>query len=274
MKGLLQLGALVAFGYAVLLIYTYFFQSRLVYFPNIAGPGNATPADLGLDYESVYFHAADGVRLHGWYVPATTERAVLLFLHGNAGNITHRLDSILLFHRLGLSTFIFDYRGYGQSEGSPTEKGTYADADAAWRLLVEERGISSDRVVIFGRSLGASIGTWLAAQHKPAALIVESVFTSAPDLAREHYWFLPVRALARIHYDTYTYMQQVTGPVLFLHASDDEIVPLEHGRRLYAVAPKPKVFEELQGGHNNAFFVSYDAYRQALQEFLNLYGPR
>ena len=272
-RGLLQLCLLVAAVYAVLLVYVYFFQSRLIYFPNIGGSGLATPATRGMTYEDVVFEATDGVRLHGWFVSAPEERAVVLFFHGNAGDITHRLDTIALFHELGLSTFIIDYRGYGRSEGSPTEQGTYADAEGAWLYLTRERGIAPDRIVIFGRSLGASIGTWLAAQHKPAALIVEAAFTSAPDLASHHYWFLPVRTLARFRYDTRDYLQRVTSPVLIFHGAQDEIVPITHGRQLLDVANEPKEFVELIGGHNDAFFLSGPLYRRSLAEFLARHGP-
>ncbi len=273
MRTFLQLGLLFLFGYGALLTYVYFFQSRLVYFPNIVGTLQTTPADIGLAYEEIRFKAADGVRLHGWYVPALADRGVVLFLHGNAGNITHRLDSIALFHRLGLSVFIFDYRGYGQSEGSTNEEGTYADAEAAWSYLVDERQIGPQRIVVFGRSLGASIATWLASRKLPAALIAESAFTSAPDLAAKYYWFLPVRALSRFSYDTKSYMERVSCPVLIVHSAEDEIIPVEHGRELFATAAEPKKFVELHGGHNDAFFISQAVYTEALDAFLTRFAP-
>ncbi|MDJ0926525.1 MAG: alpha/beta hydrolase [Gammaproteobacteria bacterium] len=273
-RGLLQLGLLVAAVYAVLLVYVYFFQSRLIYFPSIGGSGLSTPADRGMAFEDVVFEATDGVRLHGWFISAPDERAVVLFFHGNAGDITHRLDTITLFHDLGLSTFIIDYRGYGRSEGSPSEQGTYADAEGAWIHLTQERGIPSDRIVVFGRSLGAAIGTWLAAQHRPAALVVEAAFISAPELARHHYWFLPVRTLARFRYDTRNYLQSVSSPVQIFHGAQDEIVPIAHGRKLFEVANDPKEFVELVGGHNDAFFFSGPLYRRALDEFLDRHLPR
>ena len=273
MRTFLQLGLLFLFGYGALLAYVYFFQSRLVYFPNIVGTFEDTPADIGLAYEEIRFTAADGVQLHGWYVPVASERAVVLFLHGNAGNITHRLDSIALFHRLGLSVFIFDYRGYGQSEGSTTEQGTYVDAEAAWSYLIDERKIAPQRIVLFGRSLGASIATWLASRKTAAALITESAFTSAPDLAAKYYWFLPVRALSRFSYDTKSYIEQVTCPVLVIHSAEDEIIPFEHGKRLFASAAEPKRFLELHGGHNDAFFISQAVYTEAIDAFLAEFGP-
>lgn len=272
MKTLLSLVFIVMLGYGVLLGYVYFFQARLIYFPNI-GFGGQVPSDIGLDYEDVVFKTADGLRLHGWHVPADQARGVILFFHGNAGNISHRLDSIEFFHGLDCSVFIFDYRGYGKSEGKTDEQGTYRDAEAAWRHLIEDRGIDPGKIIIFGRSLGASIAAWLASKTNPAALIIESAFTSAPDLGRHHYGFLPVRALARIHYDTRSYIQQVVAPTLVVHSVEDEIVPFAHGRQLFAHAREPKTFVELQGGHNDGFFVSRTLYTRALEKFLDVHVP-
>ena len=141
------------------------FQSHLLYFPYRTL--SQTPAAVGLAYEDVSFQAADGVVLSGWFVPSQRARGVLLFCHGNAGNMSHRLDSLQIFHRLGLSTFIFDYRGYGRSEGQPTEQGTYLDAEAAWTYLVHTRQLAPTEIIVFGRSLGGAIAAWLA--HTPSA---------------------------------------------------------------------------------------------------------
>jgi hypothetical protein len=274
MKTLLSVIFIVILGYGVLLGYVYFFQARLIYFPNIGiGFGSAVPSDIGLDYEDVVFETSDGVQLHGWYVSADQARGVILFFHGNAGNISHRLDSIEFFHRLGFSVFIIDYRGYGKSEGKTDEQGTYRDAEAAWRHLIEKRGIDPGMIVIFGRSLGASIAAWLASRTSPAALILESAFTSAPNLGKHHYWFLPVRALARIHYDTQSYVERISVPTLVVHSADDEIVPYAHGRKLFSVAREPKAFVKLQGGHNDGFFVSRAHYTEALGKFLDVHVP-
>lgn len=268
MRTLLQIALALACGYGVLVAYVFFFQARLIYFPAVGGGPRVTPADIGLAYEEVRFHAADGPGLHGWYVPAAEARATVLFMHGNAGDIRHRLDTMAFFHRLGLSVLIFDYRGYGDSEGRTTEAGTYADAQAAWRYLVEERGTPPARIVLFGRSLGASVAAWLAGRVRPAALIMESTFTSAPELAAQYYWYLPVRLLARIRYDTRAALAAVQCPVLVLHSAEDEIIPMAHGQALYQAAREPKRFVALRGGHNEAFFVSQAVYAQALDDFL------
>ena len=154
-----------------------------------------TPINVGMDYQDVSIETTDGVTLHGWFIEGRSSQ-VLLFFHGNAGNISHRLDSIRQFRDLGLSVLIIDYRGYGQSEGRTTERGIYRDADAAWRYLIDVRGIVASDIVIFGRSLGASAASWLAAQHQPLALIVESSFTSVPDIAQDLYPWLPARWLS------------------------------------------------------------------------------
>ena len=258
--------AVVYVGLAALL---YLFQSRLIYFPmrEIA----ATPKAVGLAYEGVRFTAEDGTVLDGWFIPAGTPRATLLFFHGNAGNISHRLDSLVIFHRLGLSTFIFDYRGYGRSEGRPTEEGTYQDAMAAWRYLTEERGVSPEKIVLFGRSLGGSVAAWLAARHTPGALIVESTFTSVPDFASEMYPWLPARWLTRFRYDAVKHLSSITCPVLVVHSRDDEIIPVGHGRRLYEAAREPRQFLEIRGGHNGGFLQSGKEYIDGLERFLAAY---
>jgi len=258
--------------YGAILLLMYLFQARLVFLPNLPGvSSDATPADIGLDYEDVRFAAADGVRLHGWFIPALDDSPILLFMHGNAGNISHRLDSLALFHDLGLSVFIFDYRGYGHSAGRPDEDGSYLDADAAWRYLTQQRGAAPDRIVLFGRSLGAAVASHLATTTEPAALIVESAFTSVPDVAAQHYRFLPVRALARIRYDTRAHLQSVARPVLVIHSADDEIIPFTHGQALFESAREPKAFLELRGGHNDGFLANRSWYLQGLREFLDRY---
>ncbi|MDO8291764.1 MAG: alpha/beta hydrolase, partial [Gallionella sp.] len=189
------LGILAA-AYGGLALLLYFFQARLVFYPETGREIIATPGQAGLPYEDIRLTTSDGLGLHGWYIPApqthAQPRGTVLFLHGNAGNISHRIDSLQMFHRLGYSTLIFDYRGYGSSGGTPSEQGTYRDAEAAWRYLTEQRRIPSCRIVLFGESLGGAVGAWLAARQKPAALVIASGFTSVPGLARHFYPYLPV----------------------------------------------------------------------------------
>lgn len=275
---LLSLLLAAAGGYGALLLLLYATQSSLLFLPQVGGRELvASPADIGLAYESVRIDTEDGVALHGWFVPARAARGTLLFFHGNAGNISHRLDSLRIFHGLDLDVLIIDYRGYGRSGGRPDEAGTYRDAQAAWRYLLERRGGRPQRVVLFGRSLGASVAAWLAARgahgEGPAGLILESAFTSVPELAADLYPWLPARRLARLNYDTRAYLAGVTCPVLVVHSRDDEIIPYAHGRALHAAAPDPKAFLELRGGHNEGFLASGADYVSGLRAFLDLALP-
>ena len=256
--------------YAVLTGWLFFMQPRLIYYPDMPGRDiGPAPDVIGLEYEDVRLTTTDGERLHGWFVPHPSARATLLFAHGNAGNISHRLDSIRLFHDLGLAVLIFDYRGYGLSSGTTTEQGTYRDADAAWHYLVDERGISPAAIVLFGRSLGAAVIADLAARTRPGAVILESAFTSVPDMAARLYPWLPVRWLASYRYDNAEKVRKFTAPVMVIHSRDDEIIPFGQGEQLFAAANEPKQFLELDGGHNDGFHISREVYGPAVEAFIH-----
>lgn len=248
----------------------YIFQERLLYFPT--GRLIATPESAGLPFEEVWLKTEDGVMLSGWFVPAEGSQRVLLFFHGNAGNISYRMDSMAQFHRMGLNVFIIDYRGYGQSEGRPTEAGTYLDAEAAWRYLTEQRGFLPEQIIIFGRSLGGGVAAWLAAQHPPQLLILESTFTSIPDMAARQFPFLPVRQLSRLQYNTQARLAHINVPVLIIHSPADKVIPYHHGRALFEAAGRPKTFLELRGGHNDGFLVSADTYETKIKQFIERYS--
>jgi uncharacterized protein len=254
---------------AGLLLLLYLFQGRLLYFPT--SELTATPAGAGLEHEEVWLTARDGVRIHGWYVRAGQgePRGTVLFLHGNAGNISHRIGSIRTFVDLGLDVLIIDYRGYGRSEGRPTERGTYQDALAAWDHLVVERGIEPGRIVLFGRSLGGAVAAWLGKRTAPAGVILESTFVSVPDLAAELYPWLPARRLVRFRYPTLERMPRISHPVLVVHSEDDEIIPVSHGRRLHEAAGGPADFLALRGGHNDAFVRDPPTYAAGIGRFLD-----
>lgn len=266
---------LIAAGiYAVLLLIVYLNQSSLLYLPGMPSRElTASPRDIGLIHEDVRLLTDDGVDLHGWYIPTERARGTLLFFHGNAGNISHRLESLQIFHQLGLNVLIFDYRGYGQSQGQPGERGTQLDALAAWHHLVDIRGESPDRIVLFGRSLGGALAAWLAARVQPGALILESAFISVPELAAELYWWLPARWLSRLQYNTRNYLAEVHCPVQVIHSREDEIIPYRHGQSLYEAAHPPRTFLELRGDHNTGFIVSGDNYMRGLETFLTAHLP-
>ncbi|WP_024327299.1 alpha/beta hydrolase [Thioalkalivibrio sp. AKL19] len=266
MVNVFKILGLAGLGYVLFTGLIFLTQDRLIYMPS--SNVTSTPERIGLDYEDVELVAGDGVRLHGWFMPGPDgDTPVLLFLHGNAGNIGHRLHSLQQFHELGLAVLIIDYRGYGRSAGRPDEAGTYLDARAAWQYLTEERSIPPEAIVVFGRSLGAAVAAELATGVEPAAVILESAFTSAADLGVRHYPWLPVRALLRHEYDTLGRVEAITAPILFAHSPQDEIVPFEHAERLHAAAGDGRLLE-MQGGHNDAFLATGEAYSDGLRAFL------
>jgi len=256
-------------AYLLLVAMLFFFQGSLVYQPRRQLEATPDQHERPMDYEDVSLTTSDGVKLHGWFVPAAPEpKGTVLMFHGNAGNISHRLETIAIFHNLGYNAMIIDYRGYGRSEGSPGEEGTYRDAEAAWGYLTRKRKIEADRIVLFGRSLGAAVAAWLAVEKHSAGLILESAFTSVPDRGAEMYKFLPVRLLARINYDTLGRIGKLRCGLLVIHSTDDEIIPFHHGQKLFEAAKEPKRFQEISGGHNNGFITSGNIYKNALAEFL------
>jgi len=277
MRILLIFIALAIVLYSGFSLMLYLLQDRLVFLPNMPGRElDATPQVIGLEYEDSWIDTADGERLHGWYIPADDARGTVLFFHGNAGNISHRMESILIFNRLRLNVLIVDYRGYGQSSGKPGEEGTYRDAEAAWDYLVEQRRLPPERIVIFGRSLGGGVGAWLASQAgvEPAGVIIESSFSSGVDMGRRLYPMLPVRLITRINYPVREYISGVRAPVLVVHSRDDEIIPFDMGQTIYQAATEPKSFFEMGGDHNAGFWISRERYVPALDDFLgSVLGP-
>lgn len=266
---LLSLLTILTLAYGGIAALLFFSQENLAYYPQIGREIQSTPRDHGLDYEPLTLTTADGERLGAWFIPARHAHGTALILHGNAGNISHRMDTIAMFHRLGYSVLIFDYRGYGRSTGQPSEEGLYRDAQTAWDHLTRQRGIAPQRIVLFGESLGGAVAAWLAAREQPGALVLSSVFTSAPDLAADLYPWLPTKWLVRMHYDTRAALAQTSCPVLVAHSPDDEIIPFRHGQRLFEAAPDPKVFLQLAGGHNDGFIFMRPAWVGVLAEFLD-----
>jgi fermentation-respiration switch protein FrsA (DUF1100 family) len=256
-------------GYLVILGFVYIWQKNLIYYPSRDIYRN--PGDINLEFDDLRLETKDGKHISAWYIPAEKSRGVLLFCHGNAGNIADRLESILIFHELRLDVLLFDYRGYGTSEGSPNEKGTYLDAEAAWEYLVNEKNIPPEKIVLFGESLGSAIAAHVALKHKVGGLIVESGFTSIPDMGRLSFPYLPVSLLSRFRYSTIDIIDKIKAPKLFIHSSQDEIVPYEYGVTLYEKAREPKEFIQIKGSHNEGFFVSEKIFREGIGKFINKY---
>lgn len=255
--------------YGALCVLVFAFQPRLVFQPHFQGRAlDATPEAFGMAYRSVAIATDDGETLHGWWVPRVDARGTLLFSHGNAGNISHRIETLRQFHDLGLNVLMYDYRGYGESTGKPSEEGLYRDLEAAWRWLVEARGRAPGEIVLAGRSLGGAVTAQLAARVKPACVVLESTFTSVPDLGAELYPWLPVRMLSRLRFDALARVPGISAPVQIIHSRDDEIVPWAHGRKLHAAAGDSAELLTISGGHNTGFVDSYETYRQGLDEFL------
>ncbi len=282
MRVLIAIVGILGIGYLGICAWLYFRQSSLVFFPYKTI--EATPASFAMPYEDVRIKSANGTKLHGWLVFADSSVGTILFCHGNGGNISHRLDLVSVWRSLGYDVLIFDYQGYGESEGSPTEAGTYADVKACWNYLTNTRDINPNRIVVLGRSLGGAVASHLVsdlshvfpfpvkptrfAQTTPAGLILEAPFTSIPDMGARLYPFLPVRLLSRITYDNQANLANIHTPVLIMHGTDDKVVPLAMGKEVFASANEPKRFVELPGGHEDTYLVSEELYQRTLTDFI------
>lgn len=227
-----------------------------------------SPDELGMDFEQVTLRTEDDLNLSAWYIPAEDAQFTVLFCHGNGGNIMHRLDSINLFYNLGINCFIFDYRGYGDSEGKPSEEGTYLDADAAYKWLRKKKGLAPEKIIVFGRSMGGSIAAHLASRREVWSLVIESSFTSYVDIGRKFYPYMPVRLFARFGYRTIDYVRDVDCPVMIIHSRDDQIIDFKFGLQLYEAANEPKEFVEISGSHNDGFLTSGEVYKDAWRKWL------
>jgi fermentation-respiration switch protein FrsA (DUF1100 family) len=241
-------------------------QQKLMYFPSRSLAYD--PSDVGLEWEEVHFRAKDETALHAWFIPNTNSQRVVLICHGNGGNISHRLDLCQLVSDAGLNAFIFDYRGYGKSEGKPDEAGTYADALAAFDWLIQ-KGFAPGQIIALGESLGGAIAAEVASCREAGGLILQSTFTSMTAIGCEVYPFLPVRWLCTFKYDTLSKLPRINAPILILHGPKDGLIPFRHGQELFAAANEPKLFHELSGGHNSVFEETAP-YSAALTKFLEM----
>ncbi|MCB4790503.1 MAG: alpha/beta fold hydrolase [Elusimicrobia bacterium] len=261
-----MLVAIIAGTYLVITMAFFVIQEHLVFFPSRELV--STPNYIKLDFEKIEFKTSDGETINAWFIPKQGSARVILMCHGNAGNISHRLDRIQNFNHMGLNVLVFDYRGYGKSSGKPGEEGTYRDALASWEYLINEKHFQPQDIIIYGESLGGAVAAWLAQDRPAAALILESAFTSIDELGQELYPLLPVKLLARIHYPTRKYLEQVRCPLLVIHSTEDDIVPFSHGQNIFITGNEPKTFLEIHGSHNEGFMVSAGLYEQGIESFV------
>ncbi|UCE25624.1 MAG: alpha/beta hydrolase [Candidatus Zixiibacteriota bacterium] len=275
MKALRMLFWLVIFTvsvFAVMSAYLYFNQKNMVFFPvrELA----FTPDQINLTFEDLILDGGDGSAIHGWYFPPNAENGrVFLFCHGNAGNISHRLETIEFLLNLNAAVLIFDYRGYGRSTGEPTEEGIYSDARLCYDWLIDKKGFRTDDILIFGRSLGGAVAIDLASKVSCGGLIVESSFTSAAGMARRIFPILPTTLLLRYHFDSQDKVAKVKCPVVITHSPDDEMIPFSMGEKLYRSAAEPKQFVRLSGGHNDREYLQKPEYIEAFRRLLQSNRP-
>lgn len=269
LTGLLVIAAAAVVFLAALL---WFMQDRMIFYPT--RELDATPEEAGLSgYRDVMISTSSGERIHAWYIepnngPKDESMRAVLFCHGNGGNISHRLETARFLTGLGASTLMFDYRGYGRSDGRPSEANCYEDAEAAYNWLVTEQRLAPGHIVVFGRSLGGAVAVDLAGRVRCGGLIVESTLTSAADMGRRMFFGLPVGLLVRHKFDAVARIGDVSCPVLVTHSPEDDIVPYEMGRRLFEEAREPKQFVQLRGIHNDRLYFEDQEYINAVRNML------
>lgn len=264
----------LAVAYVVALLLIRIFESRFIFFPNYPSrlDGDWNPPGLGV--EDTRITAADGVKLHAWWIPRKDSQFTFLAFHGNAANIANRADVYRFLADTPANILALEYRGYGKSGGNPSESGMYKDAQAAYDFAVNEKGIPPDRLVSYGQSLGTAVATRLAAQRKVAALVLEAPFPSAAVVARRFFWFLPgLSLLVHGQFDTASQLRQVSAPVMIVHCRQDPVIPFDLGQKVFQSAHDPKVFVTIEDEcHEEASIVSPARYRQALNSFIASIG--
>ena len=242
-----------------------YLEKKTLYYPEQTI--EATPKDITLNYEEVAIVTKDSIQISGWFIPSANARATIIFSHGNAGNISHRLEKIMAFNKLNLNVLIFDYRGYGKSKGSPSEKGLYLDAEAVYSYLINKKRIPQEKIIAYGESLGGAVVIDLASRHSLGGIITEGCFTSVKDMAKKIFPFIPTFIYSS-KYNSLEKIKNIKSPKLIFHSIDDEIVPFEQGRKLFGAASEPKEFAELKGGHNEAFFISHGIFIEKIEGFV------
>lgn len=267
---LISIIAIILLVYLGLMALLYFKQASYIY--KQLETIEFTPDQIDLEYQDIYFTTKDNLKLHGWYLPKKNARSHILFCHGNAGTVSHLVETFKIFNQLGFSTFVFDYRGYGHSEGSPNEEGTYQDACAALHYLIHQLNIPLQEIIIAGRSLGGAIACRTAAHNQPKAVIIESSFSCIVDMAKRRFPIIPVDFLIKNHYPSKQNITQINAPILIVHSSQDEVIPFEMGQKLFDLANEPKQFLEISGDHDNGYYQSGTIYLDGLDNFFKQLG--
>lgn len=244
--------------------YIKYIESRSIFFPTKIL--DVTPNVVHLDFEDIFLKTPDNIDIHGWLIPHTGNKTILFF-HGNGGNISHRLEKIILIRKSAASILIFDYRGYGRSKGRPTEEGIYLDAQAAYDYLVNTRGIEPHDIILYGESLGCAVAIDLASKNEVGGIILEGAFSSGRDMAKALYPYLPI-SLFFNKFNSIDKIDKVGAPLVFIHSSSDEIVPFDLAKKIYNVANQPKKFVVIRGGHNTAFIDSEELYSESIKSFV------
>ncbi|MDD5194179.1 MAG: alpha/beta hydrolase [Candidatus Omnitrophica bacterium] len=277
----INLGIAICLLFAAFLFYLKNFEKNNIFYPS--RKISATPKDAGLDYEDVSFSASLGsgpqgkVTLNGWFIQGKSQAPVILFCHGNAGNISHRIPLLELFHQAGFSVFIFDYRGYGRSTGRPSEQGIYDDAFAAYQYLLKEKYVSPGDVIIYGESIGTQAAVDLASRAPAGLLVLYSGFSSAADMGKAIFPWFPeflLRALSSVKFDSLSKIKQISIPKLIIHSREDEMVPFRLGEKLFAAAKAPKEFLIMRGGHNEGAYAYQEEFIRAFTAFVNKYSRK
>ena len=270
-KILLLARRLVIAGLAAILIWTVIamlLEEKFIYFPTKYPNGIYEDARFIPRLQDCWITTEDGVKIHGWFAPADSAIATLVMAHGNAGNISHRIEVIRRLQNIGFNVLMFDYRGYGKSEGSPGESGIYKDGRAAFDFAGTLLGVDRNKIILWGTSLGGAVAVDVATQRQPLALILESTFSSAKEVARVAYPFLPVHLVLRTELNSIGKISQIHVPTLFIHGNRDSIIPFGLGRKLYEAANMPKEFYVIQGSdHNDTYFVGGNEYLKRVRQF-------
>lgn len=270
-RRLVSLFLSVLIGYLLLLALVRVFEAHLIFFPNDPGRLDGDWHPHALPVQDVWLTASDGVKLHAWWIPQDQARFTFVAFHGNASNIANRAPIYEFLHSMPANVLALEYRGYGRSEGNPSEAGVYRDADAAYKYLVDIKGIESKTIISFGQSLGTAVAAHLAAHRQVGGVVLEAPFPSASRLARKVFWFLPgVSLLVHGQLDTQTRLEEIHAPVLIVHCQQDPVIPFEFGREVYDAALSPKTFLPINGYcHEESSLIAPAQYHAALQQFLN-----